>query len=336
MAFRVVVIGGGAAGIGAAGGAKAADPATRWSSTPSSRTSAYSPCGIPYVHGKEIPTFESLFLADEGGLRRRGHRRPLRDPVVDGVRPPAARSSTSRARARSPTTGSSSPPASTTPTPGFPASSLGGLYYVKNIRAGDGVGQGPRRCARRPWSSRPAPLGAGDGDRAARTAASTPTWSTPSPWALVEVADPDIVAPVEESWAEMGVQMHFNTRLEAFLGREQLRAGPTSGGELAADLAVICTHKVPNIRLAVAAGLKVGIDRRADRGRADGAPRSRTCMRPVTARDPARRLRRPVAGPVRVATPTPRARWRALNAAGGHAAVPRRSTSPGGWSPASG
>ena len=26
---------------------------------------AYSPCGIPYVHGKEIDTFERLFLAEK-------------------------------------------------------------------------------------------------------------------------------------------------------------------------------------------------------------------------------------------------------------------------------
>jgi NADH oxidase (H2O2-forming) len=26
---------------------------------------AYSPCGIPFVHGKEIPSFEALFLAEK-------------------------------------------------------------------------------------------------------------------------------------------------------------------------------------------------------------------------------------------------------------------------------
>ena len=63
MAFRVVVIGGGAAGIGAAGGAKAADPANQVVVYTEFEDVGYSPCGIPYVHGKEIPTFERLFLA---------------------------------------------------------------------------------------------------------------------------------------------------------------------------------------------------------------------------------------------------------------------------------
>src|SRR6476619_1355663 len=63
MAFRVVVIGGGAAGIGAAGGAKAADPANQVCVYTEFEDVGYSPCGIPYVHGKEIPDFQRLFLA---------------------------------------------------------------------------------------------------------------------------------------------------------------------------------------------------------------------------------------------------------------------------------
>ena len=45
----------------------------------------------------------------------------------------------------------------------------------------------------------------------------------PHPWAMAEIADPDIMAPVEESWREMGVHIHLNTRIKAFLGT---RAGP--------------------------------------------------------------------------------------------------------------
>ena len=74
----------------------------------------------------------------------------------------------------------------------------------------------------------------------------------PHPWALAEAADPDIAEPVEESWAEMGVKMHFNTRLEEFLGdgNGQVRAVRTSDGELPADLVVICTKKTPRNDLA--------------------------------------------------------------------------------------
>jgi len=80
------------------------------------------------------------------------------------------------------------------------------------------------------------------------------------PWALAEATDPDIAAPVEESWAEMGVKMHFNTKLEAFVGdgAGKVRAVKTDQGELPADLVVVCTKKRPNTTLAAGAGLKTG------------------------------------------------------------------------------
>src|SRR5499427_1849605 len=60
---RIVVTGGGAAGIGAAGAAKATDPTADVRVYTEFEDVGYSPCGIPYVHGKEIPDFERLFLA---------------------------------------------------------------------------------------------------------------------------------------------------------------------------------------------------------------------------------------------------------------------------------
>src|ERR671929_1076857 len=60
---RTVIVGGGAAGIGAAGAAKAANPQGEVIVYTEYEDCAYSPCGIPYVHGKEIPDFDRLFLA---------------------------------------------------------------------------------------------------------------------------------------------------------------------------------------------------------------------------------------------------------------------------------
>jgi len=63
MAQRIVVIGGGAAGIGAAGAAKGTDRSADVRVYTEFEDVGYSPCGIPYVHGREIPDFERLFLA---------------------------------------------------------------------------------------------------------------------------------------------------------------------------------------------------------------------------------------------------------------------------------
>ena len=62
VARKIVVVGGGAGGMGAAGGVKAADPKAEVVVYTGFDDVAYSPCGIPYVHGREIENFEKLFL----------------------------------------------------------------------------------------------------------------------------------------------------------------------------------------------------------------------------------------------------------------------------------
>ncbi|MDQ3947272.1 MAG: FAD-dependent oxidoreductase [Actinomycetota bacterium] len=77
------------------------------------------------------------------------------------------------------------------------------------------------------------------------------------PSVLAGTADADIAAPVEESWAEMGVKIHFNTRVEGYLGEGRVRGVRTSEGELPADVVVVCTRAPAGSDLATAAGLEV-------------------------------------------------------------------------------
>ena len=177
-----------------------------------------------------------------------GHRRPLRRPTVTRVDAEAQGRSTSRARARSPTTRWSWPPASTTPTRACPGGDLGGLYYVKNIREAmewDKVLDTVKSAV----VSRPRPLGVEMVTALAHRGIETHLVD-PSPWPMSEVADPDIMAPVEESWRELGVITHFNTTLKA-LRRRRARCArcrpPTARST--ADLVVVCTHKEPNTAL---------------------------------------------------------------------------------------
>src|SRR4029450_2142064 len=62
---KIVVVGGGAGGMGAAGGIKAADPKAEGVVYTGFEDGAYSPCGMPDVHGREIENFEKLFLASK-------------------------------------------------------------------------------------------------------------------------------------------------------------------------------------------------------------------------------------------------------------------------------
>ena len=64
MSERLIVIGGGGAGIAARDDRQAARPRPAGRALhASSRTSPTRPCGIPFVHGGEIPEFEDLFLS---------------------------------------------------------------------------------------------------------------------------------------------------------------------------------------------------------------------------------------------------------------------------------
>ena len=256
MAVKIVVIGGGAAGIGAAGGVKAADPANQVVVYTEFEDVGYSPCGIPYVHGKEIAAFESLFLADKAAYVAAGIDVHYNTKVTSF--------DTARKVVQVEGEGEVSYDRLVVATgfdyqdPGVPGSDLGGLYYVKNIRRAmewDKVLDSVKKAV----VIEASPLGLEMVTALPHRGIETHLVD-PHPWALGELADPDIVEPVHESWREMGVNLHFNTKLEGFVGDGgQVRAVATSAGEIDADLVVISTHKRPNNTVAVAAGLKVGM-----------------------------------------------------------------------------
>lgn len=254
MARRTVVIGGGAAGIGAAGGVKAANPQSDVMVYTEFEDAAYSPCGIPYVHGKEIPDFQSLFLASKEAYVNAGIDIHYQSRVT-GI-DVAGRTVDVEGEGK---VGWDSLVVATGfdyADPGVPGTDLQGLYYVKNIRRAmewDKVLDDTKTAV----VVEASPLGLEMVTALAHRGIETHLVD-PHPWALAEATDPDIAAPVEESWAEMGVKMHFNTSVEAFVGEGSVRAVRTNEGELPADLVVVCTHKQPNCAVAAAAGLKTG------------------------------------------------------------------------------
>ncbi|HEY6378543.1 MAG TPA: FAD-dependent oxidoreductase [Candidatus Dormibacteraeota bacterium] len=254
MSRRIVIVGGGAAGIGAAGAAKQVDPAADVTLYTEYEDVAYSPCGIPYVHGKEIPTFEALFLQGKEAYVQAGidiHYETRVTRIDTTRREVLANGERTVSYDRLViTTGF------TYADPGIPGGDLDGLYYVKNIRRAmewDKVLDSVHSAVVLEAS----PLGLEMTTALAHRGIETHLVDS-HPWALAEVGDPDIMQPVQDSWDEMGVHMHFNTRAEALLGSGHVRAVKTSAGEISADLVVICTHKRPDSALARAAGVGLG------------------------------------------------------------------------------
>jgi NADH oxidase (H2O2-forming) len=252
---RIVIVGGGAAGIGAAGAAKQTNPDAEVVVFTEFEDVGYSPCGIPYVHGKEIPDFQRLFLASEVTYREAGIDIRYRTRVTRLDLAGRAVEVEGREAVGYDTlviaTGFHYAD------PGVPGSDLEGLYYVKNIRRA--IEWDPiLDRARTAVVVEATPLGLEMVTALAHRGLETHLVD-PRPWPLADVADPDIMQPVEDSWAEMGVQMHLNTSVEAFEGDDgRVRAVRTSEGELAADIVVVCTRKRPENTLARQAGVKIG------------------------------------------------------------------------------
>lgn len=254
MPHKILVVGGGAAGIGAAGGVKAADPGNEVVVYTQFEDVGYSPCGIPYVHGREIDTFQSLFLAEkqayvDAGIDVHYETQVEALDLTRKVAQVAGEGEVAWDRLVVAT-------GFDYEDPGVPGGHLGGLYYVKNIRQAmewDKVLDEVRSAV----VVHATPLGLEMTTALAHRGIETHLVD-PQPWALADVVDPDIIAPVQDSWLELGVTLHLNTTLDAFDGEKTVSAVRTSEGTIPTDLAVICTHKRPNVELATAAGLKTG------------------------------------------------------------------------------
>jgi NADH oxidase (H2O2-forming) len=254
MPPTVVIVGGSAAGMGAAGAVQQVDPDAHIIVYTELADVAYSPCGIPYVHGKEIDSFGRLILQGKKFYEDRGFDIHY-ETVVSSIDPKAHTVTV-------PGQGDVRYDRLVLATgfeyerPTVPGSELDGMYYVRDIRNAerwdtfiDGVKSAVIAEAQ--------PIGVEMATALAHRGIETHLVD-PHPWAMAEITDPDIMAPVEESWKELGVHMHFNTRIDAFLGTDRVQAVKTSDGDIPVDMVVVGAKKLPNNKLAAAAGIKQG------------------------------------------------------------------------------
>lgn len=252
---RIVIVGGGAGGIGAAGAARQQNPEAEVVLFTDFEDVGYSPCGIPFVHGNEIERFEDLILRDkefyvEAGFDFRYQRR------VESFHPErhqleVAEEGTVSYDRLILATGFEYE------SPDVPGSDLEGLYYVKDIRHAMAMDERFER-ARTGVVAYATPIGVEMATAMAHRGIETHMFD-PHSWVMGDTADPDIMERAERSLEELGVTLHMRTELEAFVGDNgQVRAVRTTDGELPADLVAVCTHKKANTQLAREAGLKVG------------------------------------------------------------------------------
>lgn len=253
MGGRLIVIGGGGAGTAAATIAKRLDPSLRVTLFTEFEDIAYSPCGIPFVHGREIPRFEDLFLSTVERYVADGLDMRMETVVTEidlDRRVITARNEHEGFDQLIICTGF------TWQKPSVPGANLEGLHYVKNIRKAmefDKLLDSVKTVAVIGASPLGVEMAGNLGHRGLDV-----HFIDEGPWVLGEVLDPDTAEPVHESLRNRNVTLRLGTKVEAFLGDDHVRAVATSDGEIPCDVAIICLEKLPNTALARAAGLDVG------------------------------------------------------------------------------
>jgi NADH oxidase (H2O2-forming) len=252
---RVVVIGGGGAGTAAATITKRLNPELKVSVFTEFSDIAYSPCGIPFVHGREIEKFDDLFLStvqryEEDGLDMR------METVVTDID-----------LARRTITTKNQPEGFDQlilctgffwEQPDVPGANLDGLHYVKDIRKSMEFDK-QLDSMKRIVVVGAGPVGVEMAGGLARRGLQVDLVDE-GPWVLHEILDPDVAKPVHDSLEARGVTLHLGTKVESFEGNADghVRAVTTSDGVLECDAVVTGLHKVPNTKLAEAAGLRLG------------------------------------------------------------------------------
>ena len=190
MSERLIVIGGGGAGTAAATIAKRVNPDLQVTLFTEFPDIAYSPCGIPFVHGREITKFDDLFLSTveryiEDGLDMRMETTVTDIDLDRGTL--TARNTHEGFDKLVICTGF------TWEKPDVPGSNLEGLHYVKDIRAAMLFDEElDEHEARGGYGA--TPLGvemAGNlGHRGLQV-----DFVDEGPWVLSEVLDPDVAEP---------------------------------------------------------------------------------------------------------------------------------------------
>ncbi|WP_217914202.1 FAD-dependent oxidoreductase [Miltoncostaea marina] len=251
---RICVIGGGAAGISAGSMAKRTNPDATVVVCTEFEDVAYSPCGIPYVLGREIPDFERLFLAGPENYAEAG---------ID-LRTQTAVTEVDVANRTMTANGDVVPwdrlvvcTGWNYTLPDVPGNDLEGLVFVKNIRRGIELNE-TLDDVKKAVVLEAGPLGVEMLTALAHRGIETHLVDE-NAWLLAQIADQDIAEPVQTSLEELGCQLHFGVGLRGFVGENgRLRAVDTTQGQIEADICVISTHKEPETTLARAMGLKIG------------------------------------------------------------------------------
>jgi NADH oxidase (H2O2-forming) len=253
---RIVVIGAGAAGTSAASNAKQFDTSHEVTLIGDFASTAYSPCGIPYVFGREIESMDKLFLQTPAFYT---------DQIGIDLHLATAVKSIDMA--------SKTVETDVAGTfafdklilcmgwayvlPDIPGVELDGVHFIKDINRAREVDAKLDEVEEViVWKARPVgmELATGLAHRGKKV-----TVIDDEPWILAEFADPDVVKMGQDSLESMGVTFMLSTHLKELRGKDgKLVAAITDKGEVPCQMAFMAADEKPNTALAQSIGVKLG------------------------------------------------------------------------------
>jgi NADPH-dependent 2,4-dienoyl-CoA reductase/sulfur reductase-like enzyme len=259
MVRRLLVIGGDAAGMGAATQARRLDPDLEIVVAERGRFTSYSACGIPYLVGGDVSSVEDLVVKTPAELRAQ-HRidvRPGHEVVaVDLDRRQAELRDVERERTmRLPFDqlmfGTGARPAR----PDLPGIDEPWVHGVQTLEDGTRLLDAAESSSCRDVII----VGAGyiglEMAEAFHRRGSRVTLVEASDHVMGRTLDPDLGARVAAALERLGVEVRLGERVEAFEGGRVI----TAGGALPADVVVLGLGVEPNGELAADAGIELGV-----------------------------------------------------------------------------
>jgi NADH oxidase (H2O2-forming) len=253
---RVVVIGGGSAGTGAATMAIQTDRSLDVTLLTEFEDIAYSPCGIPYVFAREVASMDKLFLQGKQFYAEMGLK--LRTETL------VERIDIERKRVYS--SASEEFPFDILviatgweyEVPALPNVDLDGIVFIKNIRQAMEIEQRLDHVKTAVvWQSKP--LGVELIEALPQRGITTHLVDS-GPWLMADFTDADMMKPLQDHLVEhLGVKLHFGSELLGFEGQQgRLSCVRTSAGEIAAEMAFLVAPMRPATQLARSIGVKTG------------------------------------------------------------------------------
>lgn len=254
--IRVVVIGGGSAGTGAATMAIQTDRSLDVTLITEFEDIAYSPCGIPYAFAREVESFDKLFLQGKEFYAEMGLKLCTETLVerIDIDR----RVVYARGGQEFPFDKLIICTGWEYEVPDVPNVELDGIVYIKNIRRAIELDKRLDQVKRAVvWQAKP--LGVELLEALPQRGIETHLVDS-GPWLLSDFTDADMMKPLQDHLVEkFGVKLHFGTELQGFGGENgHLTSVRTSDGDITCDMAFLVAPMKPATKLAKSIGVQTG------------------------------------------------------------------------------